>query len=109
MIRFVSGAGRNWDRTALLLLFLAVCFLFVKHDWLWRWDSLLYDAALSLLPQDVPEDIVIVAIDDASLAELGRWPWSRRVHAQLLNQLKLHGARVIGMDIVFAEKLVSNS
>lgn len=47
------------------------------------------------------EDIVIVAIDDASINAIGRWPWNRDVHAQLLN--KLRDAKVIGVDISFFE------
>lgn len=47
---------------------------------------------------------IIVAIDEPSFAELNeRWPWSRTTHARLVEQLKAAGAKVIGLDIVFAE------
>jgi diguanylate cyclase (GGDEF)-like protein len=46
---------------------------------------------------------VIVAIDEKSLARLGRWPWSRRVHAQLLEQLTRQGVRAVGFDILMIE------
>ncbi|MBI4150944.1 adenylate/guanylate cyclase domain-containing protein [Candidatus Woesearchaeota archaeon] len=49
----------------------------------------------------VLENIVIVAIDDASINQLGRWPWNRDVHAQLLEKVK--DARVIGIDVSFFE------
>lgn len=52
--------------------------------------------------------MVIVAIDEASLESIGRWPWSRIVHADLINQLKKEQARVIGMDIIFSEPELSN-
>ena len=45
------------------------------------------------------DDIVIVTIDDASLARLGPWPWPHSTHTQLLEALA--EARVIGMDILF--------
>jgi adenylate cyclase len=52
-----------------------------------------------------PPEIVIVAIDEPSLAELSRqWPWPRSIHARLIEQLKKAGARVIGFDILFAER-----
>ena len=35
--------------------------------------------------------------------ELGRWPWSRRMHARLVERLSLAGAKVIALDIAFAE------
>ena len=45
----------------------------------------------------------MVAIDEESLSQLGRWPWSRRLHAALIDKLKNDGARVIGMDLIFSE------
>lgn len=52
---------------------------------------------------DFTSDLVVVAIDDESLQELGRWPWDRRVYAEFLNGLQGSGVRAIGMDIIFAE------
>jgi adenylate cyclase len=52
-----------------------------------------------------PPEIVIVAIDEPSLAEISKqWPWPRSIHAQLIEQLKKAGARVIGFDILFTER-----
>ena len=48
-------------------------------------------------------ETVIVAIDEKSLSELGRWPWPRTVMARLVDQLNDYGARVIGFDVVFSE------
>jgi len=48
-------------------------------------------------------ETVIVAIDEKSLNDLGRWPWPRTVIARLVDQLKGYGARVVGFDIIFAE------
>ncbi|MBT8126125.1 MAG: CHASE2 domain-containing protein [Gammaproteobacteria bacterium] len=77
--------------------------LFVHYDFLWRWDNLLYDAQLSLWQRTVSDDIIIIAIDDESLKELGQWPWPRSTHARLINQLELESPRVIGLDIIFNE------
>jgi adenylate cyclase len=49
----------------------------------------------------VLDNIIIVAIDDASINQLGRWPWNRDIHAQLLNKVK--DAKVIGVDVSFFE------
>lgn len=68
-----------------------------------RWDDSVYDTALSLFAREARPDIVIVAIDEPSLARLGRWPWSRRVHAALVDALSAARVRAIGMDILFAE------
>ncbi|MFO7570743.1 MAG: adenylate/guanylate cyclase domain-containing protein [Smithellaceae bacterium] len=48
-------------------------------------------------------ETVIAAIDEKSLAELGRWPWPRATLAALVDQLSASGAKVIAFDIVFAE------
>lgn len=76
--------------------------------WLWRADKALYDANHRLLARAAAAEIVIVAIDEQSLATLGRWPWPRRVHAELLDQLTAAGAATIILDIIFAEPDTSN-
>ena len=47
--------------------------------------------------------IVIVDIDERSLAAVGQWPWRRDVMAQLIRRLKDLGASVVALDIIFAE------
>lgn len=51
----------------------------------------------------VPPDILIVAIDDRSIKEVGRWPWGRDVMADLIGRISAGGPRVIGIDIMFTE------
>jgi CHASE2 domain-containing sensor protein len=75
----------------------------VAQGWLWRVDHLLYDAGLPLLSRPAPADIVIVAIDEASLARIGRWPWRRAVHATLLHKLAQAEVAVVGFDIILNE------
>lgn len=50
------------------------------------------------------EDVVIVAIDEKSIKEIGRWPWSRDIIANGVEKLFKMGAKVIGLDIVFSER-----
>ena len=52
--------------------------------------------------QDLP--IRVIAIDDASLVSVGQWPWSRTVMANVVDRLTAHGARVVAMDVVFADQ-----
>ena len=68
-----------------------------------RPDATLYDAALVWSPRPAPADIVIIAIDEPSLAALGRWPWPRAVHARLLARLDEARPRALGLDLVLAE------
>jgi len=46
-------------------------------------------------------DIVIIAIDEASLAEVGPWPWKRRIHAKLVHALTRAGVKQIAFDVLF--------
>jgi EAL domain-containing protein (putative c-di-GMP-specific phosphodiesterase class I)/CHASE2 domain-containing sensor protein len=46
-------------------------------------------------------DIVIVAIDDVSLQQLGRWPWPRSIQADLTRKLTHAGAKRIFFDVLF--------
>lgn len=52
-------------------------------------------------------EVVIVGVDDDSLRELGRWPWSRAMQARLLERVAADGPAVIGADIVQSEKTAS--
>ncbi|HOF05283.1 MAG TPA: CHASE2 domain-containing protein [Syntrophales bacterium] len=47
--------------------------------------------------------VIIATVDEKSLSEVGRWPWSRKVTARLVEALKEYGAKAVGFDIVFAE------
>lgn len=70
---------------------------------LFRIDNLLYDLGQRLSSKPPPADVIIVAIDEDSLSQLGRWPWSRRLHASLIDRLSGEGAKLIALDLIFAE------
>ncbi len=57
------------------------------------------------MPRDVDQRIVILDIDEKSLGEVGRWPWSRNVMAELIDKLfDRYGVAVLGFDVVWAER-----
>ena len=65
----------------------------------------IFDELQTLYPRP-PQSVVpvaIVDIDDASLAEIGQWPWPRSVFAELFGRLGELGAAVVACDILFAE------
>lgn len=54
--------------------------------------------------QPPPDGIVVVAIDDLTFSELReRFPFPRRLHAQLIDRLRSAGVRTIGFDVQFTE------
>jgi len=70
-------------------------------------NSTVYDlmlrANLNKLPPIKNNNIAIIAIDDKSIAEQGRWPWSRKKIAQLVDKLHKQEVSVIAFDIIFSE------
>jgi adenylate cyclase len=64
-----------------------------------------FDLYQTLKPRPSPAErpVVVVDLDEASLAEIGQWPWPRTIVAQMVDNLTVAGAAVIGFDIVFAE------
>lgn len=78
---------------------------FLHVGFLSRLDAILYDAALRLtMPRTRDTRIVITDIDEKSLAELGRWPWSRDRLATLVTKIfERYGATLLGLDVILAE------
>ena len=78
------------------------------HEWqfLVVLESIAYDQRLRFtMPKGVDERIVIVEIDEKSLAAEGQWPWKRDKLAKMVDQLfDRYNIQVAGFDIVFAER-----
>jgi len=70
-----------------------------------RLELISYDARVQLtMPGGKDERIVIVDLDEKSLAEVGRWPWGRDKMARLVDVLfERHQISVLGFDVLFAE------
>jgi adenylate cyclase len=70
-----------------------------------RVDGWLHDQAVQFAAPERPDNrVVIVTIDENSLADWGRWPWPRQRMAELVDALfDEQGVSVVGMDMVFAE------
>ncbi len=100
-MRLRGRALGEWTLVTAILVALAG--LSAWQGWLWRADQLLYDTGLSLDSRPVPDDIVIVAIDEESLRQIGRWPWRRAVHATLIEKLTQADAAAVGLDLILSE------
>ena len=68
-----------------------------------RIDNLIYDQVSAATAPPASPDIILVEIDDRSLAQLGAWPWSRTVHARLIDRLTEAKPKAIAYDILFTE------
>ncbi len=74
--------------------------------WVLQWNvfqninNLFFDPLTTGTPR---KDVVIVGIDELSLARYGAFPWDRDIYANLLTSLDTYNPRVVGFDILFAE------
>jgi len=99
----------GWQRTVVVLLPALLCVGHVLGLWslglLQRVDGWLHDQAVQLAALERTDPrVVIVAIDENSLADWGRWPWPRQRMAELVDALfDEQGVSVVGLDMVFAE------
>ncbi|MCK5522582.1 MAG: adenylate/guanylate cyclase domain-containing protein [Thiomargarita sp.] len=89
----------------ILLFFILHVTKFIEWDFINALENKAYDVRVRLtMPNIVDSRIVIVDIDEQSLNEIGRWPWNRKVIANLIEQLfNTYHIDVLGMDVVFAE------
>ena len=99
---------KHWPRIAVTMLPVVIALLHaggtLQLSVLQRLDDIIYDARLTAtMPRSLDDRIVIIDIDEKSLAEVGRWPWSRNKVATLVDNLFDEQAALIAFDIVFAE------
>ena len=87
---------------ALSLLALFVVFFFWSN--LERLEYGFYDLGSLLRMKPASGAVSIVAIDDRSIADFGPWPWPRSYVAFMIDMLDVYGAKVIGLDIIYAGK-----
>ena len=104
----MQALAKHWPRIAVTLLPVLIALLhagsFFPLEILHRLDSIIYDSRLrASMPNTLDDRIVIVDIDEKSLAEVGRWPWSRNKVAALVDQLFEQKAALVAFDVVFAE------
>ena len=71
-----------------------------------RFEGIIYDLRLRATLDDrtiTDQTIIIIDIDEKSLAAEGRWPWSRQKVATMVNNLADAGVAVVAFDILFSE------
>jgi CHASE2 domain-containing sensor protein len=83
---------------------LTVALAIYRPGFIARLDDTMYDNLLRSAGTTPPVGrIVIVDVDERSLAAVGQWPWRRDLVARLLERLRDLGASIIALDIIFAE------
>jgi adenylate cyclase len=103
---YLRKMRRQWLRILLLCIPLALLLLqaaeLLPHNTLRSLDDRYGDMRLRwTMPKTQANDVVIIDIDEKSLAEIGRWPWSRQQMLRLVQAVfDRQGAAVLGIDMV---------
>lgn len=93
-----------WSKDWLIgLVVVLVVIAFSNSSQLQSLERTAYDWGVRSTDRFPSDKVAIIAIDDQSIANLGRWPWSRDLHAEMINQLTQGGAKVIGQTVYFLE------
>ncbi len=102
----------KWLKTYQWMLCIILTMVFLGHTagqfqipTMQRIENILYDLRLRMtMPNTIDDRIVILDIDEKSLAQEGHWPWRRDKLAYLMDMVfDYYGAKVLGFDVVFSE------
>lgn len=96
--------SRFWKSDWFLGLLLSLIFLGASGTALLQGlERFAYDWGVRGAESSPSERVAVIAIDDDSIANLGRWPWPRDRHAQMIDRLAQGGADAIGYTVLFLE------
>jgi adenylate cyclase len=95
----------SYLKVTLLIILIYLGLMAVNLRFIYNLEMKFYDLMFQLRgAEPIGSEIAIVAIDDKSIKAIGRWPWSRKEISRLVEVLRQAEAKVIGFDIIFAEK-----
>ncbi|HSV51363.1 MAG TPA: serine/threonine-protein kinase [Burkholderiaceae bacterium] len=97
--------GQFWRADWFVGLLIAVGLLVLHKttDLIGALERGFYDFAVTKTSRQPSDRIAVIAIDDQSIANIGRWPWPRDVHAQLIDQLTGAKAKTVAYTAFFFE------
>ena len=101
-------AGAFWraDWFAGALILLLTVMLHLSTDFIGTLERRYYDFASTSTTRQPSDRIAVIAIDDQSIANIGRWPWPRDVHAKLIDLLSAARAKTVVHTAFFFEPQV---
>ena len=93
-----------WKADWFTALLVALLFLFIApSDLIQSLERKAYDWGVRSSSRVPSDKIAVIAIDDQSIANLGRWPWPRAIQGQMLDILAQGHAKVVGNTVFFSE------
>lgn len=91
------------DWLAGVVIVFAILLFSTATDTIDRIENTAYDIGVRLSNKDPGDKVAIIAIDDQSIANLGRWPWPRTRLADMISTLHNGGAKAIGLPVILSE------
>ena len=103
-----SGQKQFWrsDWFAGLVIVVAVVAFHWGTDFIGTLERRFYDFSSTSSSRQPSDRIAVIAIDDQSISNIGRWPWPRDIHAKLIDQLAAAKAKTIVHTVFFFEPQV---
>lgn len=95
--------SRDWVAALVFSLAFVITAYVLVPDSFDALERYTYDLGVRANPLPPSDRVVVVAIDDDSIARIGRYPWPRLVHAQMLDRLRESGAKAVASAIFFSE------
>ncbi|MBC7207633.1 MAG: CHASE2 domain-containing protein, partial [Methyloversatilis sp.] len=93
-----------WKTDWFLGVVISLLFLFsAQSDLIQSLERKAYDVGVGATDRMPSPRIAIIAIDQQSIDNIGRWPWPRDVHARMIDKLAQAQSKVVGTTIFFAE------
>src|SRR2546429_6271 len=103
MLRWYAG-GQGWPAAIMVTVVLAVCQVWLGEGHWGPVRHVVFDMYQQVWPRRVERfPVIIVDIDEASIAALGQWPWPRTRLARLLEATHQLGALAVGLDMIMPE------
>jgi adenylate cyclase len=98
----VFSLSRGSDTESAVAVSKGVTALFPALPWLGRLD---FDIHLRAMPTiRAHQDVGVVEINERSIAELGQFPFPRKIYAEFLSRLQEYGVKVVAFDITYPER-----
>lgn len=105
MIRGWKGANRFFQLLRSIWLFFALFAVTASAFHTGALNPLktaIYELRFTLTSRPPTGEVALVEIDAKSIAAIGRWPWPRRIHADLITEISRAGASQIAFDVDFS-------
>ncbi|MCG8325044.1 MAG: CHASE2 domain-containing protein, partial [Thiotrichales bacterium] len=94
-----------WQSDWVLGLIITIVFVLIgPSEFMNNLERMAYDQGVRSSQRDAGDSVTVIAIDDESIENMGRWPWPRDILASMVDRLHAAGARVIGSTIILSEK-----